>query len=55
MDTPWLAAGKFILFLCALASLREVLIDGAKRHHYSMFSVGRSTCPQCLENGMRPI
>ena len=21
---------------------------GAKRHHYSMFNVGRSTCPQCL-------
>jgi hypothetical protein len=42
MDIPWLAAGKLIIFLCALASLREVLIDGAKRHHYSTFDVERS-------------
>jgi hypothetical protein len=23
--------------------------------HYSMFDVGRSTCPQCLEAGVRQI
>jgi hypothetical protein len=37
-----------------VVSLRSVFYK-IERIHYSTFDVGRSTCPQCLEAGVRQI